>query len=59
MIDGAAEHPTPLVESVAMGSIAAPMPEAVPQLPDGLVTNGLLSAAQAETLIYAASAPCA
>jgi hypothetical protein len=56
VIDGAAEHPTPLVESVAMGSIAAPMPEAVPQLPNGLVPNGLLSAAQAETLIYAASA---
>jgi hypothetical protein len=56
VIDGAAEHPTPLVESVAMGSIAAPMPDAVPQLPDGLVAKGLLSAAQAETLIYAASA---
>ncbi len=56
LIDGAAGHPTPLVESVAMGSIAAPMPEAVPQLPDGLVAKGLLSAAQAETLIYAASA---
>ena len=56
VIDGAAGHPTPLVESVAMGSIAAPMPEAVPQLPDGLVAKGLLSAAQAETLIYASSA---
>jgi len=56
VIDGAAEHPTPLVESVAMGSIAAPMPDVVPQLPDGLVAKGLLSAAQAETLIYAASA---
>jgi hypothetical protein len=56
VIDGASGHPTPLVESVAMGSIAAPMPEAVPQLPDGLVAKGLLSAAQAETLIYAASA---
>ena len=56
VIDGAAEHPTPLVESVAMGSIAAPMPEAVPQLPDGLVAKGLLSTAQAETLIYAANA---
>lgn len=55
-IDGAAGHPTPLVESVAMGSIAAPMPDAVPQLPDGLIAKGLLSAAQAETLIYAASA---
>jgi hypothetical protein len=56
VIDGAAEHPTPLVESVAMGSISAPKPEAVPQLPNGLVAKGLLSAAQAETLIYAASA---
>ncbi len=56
VIDGAAEHPTPLVESVAMGSIAAPMPDAMPQLPDGLISKGLLSAAQAETLIYAASA---
>ena len=56
VIDGASEHPTPLVESVAMGSISAPKPEAVPQLPDGLVSKGLLSAAQAETLIYAASA---
>ena len=55
-IDGAAGHPTPLVESVAMGSIAAPMPDAVPQLPEGLIAKGLLSAAQAETLIYAASA---
>src|SRR3546814_16751261 len=56
VIDGASEHPTPLVESVAMGSISAPKPEAVPQLPDGLIAKGLLSAAQAETLIYAASA---
>jgi len=56
VIDGAAEHPTPLVESVAMGSISAPKPDAVPQLPDGLVAKGLLSAAQAETLIYAAGA---
>lgn len=56
VIHGAAEHPTALVESVAMGSISAPKPEAVPQLPDGLVSKGLLSAAQAETLIYAASA---
>jgi hypothetical protein len=56
VIDGAAGHPTPLVESVAMGSISAPKPDAVPQLPDGLIAEGLLSAAQAETLIYAASA---
>ncbi len=55
-IAGAFEHPTPLVESVAMGSITAPVPEAVPQLPAHLIAKGVLSAAQAETLIYAASA---
>ena len=56
VIPGAVEHPTPLVESVAMGSITAPVPEAIPQLPSNLVAKGVLSAAQAETLIYAASA---
>ena len=56
VIDSATGHPTPLVESVAMGSISAPKPDAVPQLPDGLIAKGTLSAAQAETLIYAASA---
>lgn len=56
VIEGAAAHPTPLVESVAMGSIAAPAPSAVPQLPEHLLAKGLLSAAQVETLIYAASA---
>ncbi len=55
-IPGAVEHPTPLVESVAMGSITAPVPQAVPQLPSDLIARGVLSAAQAETLIYAASA---
>ena len=55
-IPGAIEHPTPLVESVAMGSITAPVPEAIPQLPSHIVAKGVLSAAQAETLIYAASA---
>jgi len=55
-IPGAAEHPTPLVESVAMGSITAPIPTEVPQLPAGTIARGLLSAAQAETLVYAVSA---
>jgi hypothetical protein len=55
-IAAAAEHPTPLVESVAMGSIFAPMPCGNPQLPDGIIARGDLSAAQAETLIYVASA---
>lgn len=56
LIDGAASHPTPLVESLAMGSIAAPKPDHVPILPDRLASDGLLSEAQLETLIYAGSA---
>ena len=55
-IPGAAPHPTPLVESLAMGSIAAPVPAHVPALPAGLVATGGLSEAQLETLIYAGSA---
>jgi len=55
-IPGVSSHPTPLVESLAMGSIAAPKPTHVPVLPAGLVANGGLSEAQLETLIYAASA---
>jgi len=55
-IAGAAEHPTPLVESVAMGSITAPVPTEVPKLPGTAVTCGLLSAAQIETLVYTVSA---
>ena len=52
----AASHPTPLVESIAMGSIAAPRPSHVPFLTAGLVAGALLSEAQLETLIYAGSA---
>jgi predicted RNA methylase len=55
-IPGAAPHPTPLVESVAMGSIAAPAPDHVPMLPAGLVERELLSDSQLETLVYAGSA---
>lgn len=55
-ITGAAPHPTPLVESLAMGSIAAPRPAHAPLLPPNVVSGGRLSEAQLETLIYAASA---
>jgi predicted RNA methylase len=55
-IPGASPHPTPLVESIAMGSIAAPKPDHAPLLPGGLVERGLLSEAQLETLIYAGAA---
>ena len=49
-------HPTPLVESVAMGSVAAPQPDVSSRLPADWQADGLLSEAQCETLIYAAQA---
>jgi hypothetical protein len=52
----ASPHPTALVESIAMGSIAAPVPTYVPTLPAGIVDARVLSDAQLETLIYAGSA---
>jgi hypothetical protein len=54
--EDAPTHPTPLVESLAMGSIAAPKPDHVPLMPGGLLRDGLLSEAQLETLVYAGSA---
>jgi predicted RNA methylase len=55
-IPGAAAHPTALVESLAMGSIAGPKPDYRPVLPADAVSAGLLSDAQLETLIYAGGA---
>ncbi|PAX09031.1 strawberry notch family protein [Sphingomonas lenta] len=55
-LPGAADHPTPLVESLAMGSIAAPKVGHRPLLPSRLVADGLLSEAQLETLVYAGAA---
>ena len=49
----AGEHPTALVESVAMGSIPAPIPHHVPRLPERTVAERLLSASQLETVVYA------
>lgn len=55
-IPDAISHPTPLVESVAMGSIAAPIPNVQPMVASDCLKRGLLSEAQLETLIYAANA---
>ena len=52
----AGEHPTQLVESVAMGSIAMPIPRYIPQLPAHIVSDRVLSAAQLETIVYAGDA---
>ena len=38
-LPGAADHPTPLVESLAMGSIAAPKADHVPLLPARTVAD--------------------
>lgn len=49
----AGDHPSDLVESVAMGSIPLPIPDYQPSLPQRIVEQKLMSAAQLETVIYA------
>jgi predicted RNA methylase len=56
VFETAGEHPTALVESVAMGSIPAPIPTHVPHLPERTVTERLLSTSQLETVVYAGHA---
>jgi len=55
-LPAATPHPTPLVQSAAMASVAPPKPSYRPHLPGSLVADGLLSEAQLETLIYAGEA---
>ena len=56
-IAGAQEHPTPLVESIAMASVAPPMPSGTAsaelRLPARLIEEGHLSEAQLEIIIMA------
>jgi predicted RNA methylase len=53
-IPGAQPHPTKLVQSAAMASVAPPKPSYRPRLPANI--RDLLSDAQLETLIYAGEA---
>jgi len=56
VIPGAHPHPSPLVQSAAMASVAPPQPTYRPHLYERLVTDGVLSAAQLESVIYAGEA---
>ena len=55
-IPGAKPHPTTLVQSAAMSSVAPPVPSYRPHLPVGAAEKGLLSDAQLESVIYAGEA---
>jgi predicted RNA methylase len=55
-IPGAQAHPTRLVQSAAMASVALPKPSYRPHVPAMVIADGILSDAQLESVIYAGEA---
>ncbi|MEQ8285729.1 strawberry notch-like NTP hydrolase domain-containing protein [Thalassospira sp.] len=55
-IPDAHPHPTKLVQSAAMASVAPPQPSYRPYLPTHIIKSGVLSDAQLESVIYAGEA---
>jgi len=55
-IENAPHHPTALVQSAAMASVAPPVPTYQPKLPKTVLTKKQLSDAQIESVIYAGEA---
>ena len=55
-VPGAVEHPTPLVQSAAMAAVPHPAPAWRPMLPERVITDGLLSDAQLESVVLAGEA---
>jgi predicted RNA methylase len=49
-------HPTKLVQSAAMAAVAPPRPSYRPHLPPRLISAGILSDAQLESIVYAGDA---
>jgi predicted RNA methylase len=57
-ISGSQAHPTRLVQSAAMASVAPPKPSYRPHLLAAIISGGLLSDAQLESVIHAGEAHC-